>query len=365
MSIIIFLVILALLVLVHEFGHFITAKLSGIRVDEFGLGFPPRAVGIKKGGTIYSLNWIPFGGFVRIFGETPDEASIDGPDKEKSFFNKPKSIQALVLVAGIVFNILFAWLLISIGFMIGMPAPEGYSASMPVTNPKVTVIDVTKNTPASEAGLIQGDVIIHLQAAASSENVQKVTDVQDFVAAHSNQSVTLTYIRGGQQKNAAVTPELGEVPGRATIGVTLEDLGILKLNFFQSVWEGMKLTAYLVQETVVSISLFIYQAVTGRASLSEVTGPVGIAGAVGSAASLGFVYLLSFTALISINLAVINLIPFPALDGGRLLMTLIEKIKGSPINRQYANIVNFVGFIILIGFMLVVTYHDILNLIHH
>jgi regulator of sigma E protease len=139
MTIIIFIIVLAALVFVHELGHFLAAKSSGIRVDEFGLGFPPKLWSFKKGETTYSLNAIPFGGFVKIFGENPDQESIEGPDKNRSFVHKPKYIQAWVLSAGVIFNILFAWILISIGYMVGMPVPVDYSPGVKIDNAIVTI----------------------------------------------------------------------------------------------------------------------------------------------------------------------------------------------------------------------------------
>ncbi len=362
MSVIIFIVALAVLVFVHELGHFITAKLSGIRVDEFGLGFPPKIIGFKRGETTYTLNAIPFGGFVKIFGEDPDGESISGPDSARSFVNKPKSIQALVLVAGILFNIIFAWILISLGFMIGMPVPQGYSQDVQVQNAQVTITAVTPNSPAEKAGLKGGDQITKLQSGVDVVEHPTAADISPFISAHPNKEVAISYTRGDQQGTISVVPTTGIVADHPAIGVSLDELGTLKLPFFKAFYEGAKLTGYLVKSTAEGLAQFIGQAVTGHAKFSDVTGPVGIAGLVGDARQLGEVYLLSFIAFISINLAVINLIPFPALDGGRLLFVLIEKIKGSAISPKIANTVNGIGFGLLLLLMLVVTFHDILKL---
>ena len=365
MTVVLFVIILAALVFVHELGHFLAAKVSGIRVDEFGLGFPPRIVGIKRGETVYSINWIPFGGFVKIFGENPDEESTAGPDKSRSFVHKPKSIQAFVLVAGVTFNALFAWFLLSLGFMIGMPVPAGYSTTAQVAHPQVTIITLVKGDPAEKAGFKEGDILTHLQSGQDAQAITKVDDVQNFIGSHPNQTVAVEYIRSGAKLTANVVPATGIVAERAAIGVSLDEMGVLQLPFFQSVYEGLKLTGFVIQDTAGGLWAFLRQIVVGKAQLSQVTGPVGIAGLVGDAARLGFVYLLSFTAFISINLAVINLIPFPALDGGRLLVTIIEKIKGSAVNAKWINMTNLVGFCILITFMVVVTFHDIWNLFQH
>ncbi|MBX4198217.1 RIP metalloprotease RseP [Candidatus Parcubacteria bacterium] len=363
MTIIVFIIVLAALVFVHELGHFLAAKSSGIRVDEFGLGFPPTLYKFKRGETTYSLNAIPFGGFVKIFGENPDEESMTGPEKERSFFNKPKYIQAWVLAAGVIFNIIFAWLLLSLGFMIGMPVPEGYSSSTIVQNAVLTITDVQPGSPAQKAELKAGDKVIKLQAGyAVAENLT-AEKVQQFVGSRQNQIVTVTFQRGEETKTVDVIPKTGIVSDRAAIGVGLEQLGTLRLPIHKAVWEAMKMTWYLAKAITVGLAVFLYQTVTGNAHLSDVTGPIGIAGMVGDATRLGIVYLLSFTAFISINLAVINLIPFPALDGGRLLFVLIEKIKGTPISSKIANAFNAVGFALLLLLMLVVTFQDIIKLI--
>ncbi|MES2436807.1 MAG: RIP metalloprotease RseP [Patescibacteria group bacterium] len=363
MTVIIFLIVLAVLVFVHELGHFLAAKASGIRVDEFGIGFPPKLFGFKRGETTYTLNAIPFGGFVKIFGENPDEESIGGPDKARSFFNKPKYLQVMVLAAGVTFNIIFAWLLISIGFMIGMPAQQGYSSQVATENSQATILAVPQGSPAELGGLKAGDKVVKLTAGAeSTQGKLSVEQIQSFVATKKDQPVTFDVTRGSEAISVQVTPKEGIVADRAAIGVQLGEVGILKLNFFQAFIEGAKYTAYIIQATAVGLAQFLFQAVTGRADFATVTGPVGIAGMVGDATRLGIVYLLSFTAIISVNLAVINLIPFPALDGGRILFVIIEKIKGSAISPKFANAVNAAGFALLLLLMLVVTFNDILNL---
>ncbi|MDQ3076836.1 MAG: RIP metalloprotease RseP [bacterium] len=362
MTVIIFIIALAVLVFVHELGHFLAAKISGIRVDEFGLGFPPKIFGFKRGETTYTLNAIPFGGFVKIFGEDPNEESIGGPDSARSFVNKPKSLQAMVLVAGVTFNVIFAWILISLGFMIGMPVPQGYVASTQLENTAVTITAVSPNSPAENAGLKAGDKVLRLESGTDVKDNPKPEDVSPFINTHKDQEVSVTYERAGVQDSVAVVPKEGIVANSVAIGISIDELGILKLPIHTALWEGGKLTGSVIKATAVGLGQFIYQAVTGNAKLADVTGPVGIAGLVGDARQLGVVYLLSFIAFISINLAVINLLPFPALDGGRLLFVLIEKIKGSAINPKIANTINGVGFALLLLLMVVVTLQDVIKL---
>lgn len=363
MNIIIFIVILLVLVVSHEFGHFIVAKKFGIRVDEFSFGFPPKLFGKKFGETTYNFNALPLGGYVKIFGENPDEESMNGPDKDRSFVNKPKYVQAFVLLGGVVMNFLVAWLLLSVGFMSGLPssvsaAPSGSN----VSNQYLTVTGVKAKSPAEQAGLKIGDKILHLQTKSDMTDTPSAESLQYFVKKHGNEPVSVTYLRGSEKKETSVTPISGVIDNSPGVGISMDIIGTLKLPVFQSIWEGLKLSCNITKQTVIGFYHLIRDSLTGHGNIASVTGPVGMVGVVGDAAKFGFVYLLSFTALISLNLAVINLMPFPALDGGRLLFLLIEKIKGSRIKPSIANAVNIAGFSLLMLLMLVVTYHDIVKL---
>ncbi|MDE2031201.1 MAG: RIP metalloprotease RseP [Patescibacteria group bacterium] len=364
MSVLIFILILLVLVVSHEFGHFIVAKKSGIRVDEFSFGFPPKLFGVKKGETSYNFNALPFGGYVKIFGESPDEESMNGPDSKRSFINKPKYIQAAVLIAGVVMNFLVAWLLFSVGFMSGLPTSVGAAPQGSIIkNQALTITDVSKNSPAEKAGLQTGDKISHLQSKTDSVDTQTTESIQTFVKNHSGEDIIVSFTRGKETKQTTVIPELNKTTDTPMIGISMDVIGTLKLPIYQAVFEGLKLSWNLVIATIVGFYTLIHNGLIGHGSLAGVTGPVGIVGVVGNAEKFGFIYLLSFTAIISINLAVINLIPFPALDGGRLLFLLIEKIKGSRINPKVANIVNMIGFGLLMVLMVVITYHDVVKLL--
>ncbi len=359
MNIIIFFIILLVLVLVHEFGHFFSAKRFGIRVDEFGFGFPPKLFGKKYGETEYSLNLFPVGGFVKIFGENPDEENISGPDAGRSFVNKPKWQQIIVLFSGIFANFLFAWLLFSISFMSGLPTsvgnePEGYS----VTGANLVVVSVLPGSPAEIAGLKTGDKIVSVYSADGSLEKVNTETFKSFIVSHPNKEISVAYLRGKSNTMNVVKA----TPLASGIGIAMDEIGILKLPFFKALEEGLSLDWSVTKDTVSGIYNLIVRAIEGKGSLSSVTGPVGMIAIVGNAFQFGFVYLLSFTALISVNLAVINLVPFPALDGGRILFVLIEKIKGSSMNPKVANAVNTVGFALLIILMLLITYHDVVRL---
>jgi regulator of sigma E protease len=363
-EVIIFLIILAALVFVHELGHFLAAKLFGIRVDEFALGFPPQLWSKKFGETTYAINLIPFGGYVKIYGENPDDESISGEDSRRSLVNKSKWIQAGVLIAGICFNILFAWVLVSTSLAFGLSADRSDVPARYINNAHLAIIDVEKDSPAAKAGLLAGDSLISLSSTNGSifEGTLTLAGVQDFIATSGKVPITFDYQQGSIQKSVVITPALGIVPGKAAVGIEMDMLGTIKMPFYVAPYYGAKVGWHLVEDTATGLYRFFKGIVIGHADFSQVSGPVGLVGMVGEASRFGFGYLLGFTALISINLALINLIPFPALDGGRILFVIIEAFKGSPIKPKIQNTFNAVGFALLILLMLVVTYKDVANL---
>ncbi len=361
MSILIFIIILALLILVHEFGHFIVAKKSGIKVTEFGLGFPPKIWSKQKGETLYTLNAIPFGGFVKIFGENPDDESVSGPEKDRSIVHKNRLIQAAVLVAGVAFNILFAWILISAGYMVGLPTPVDHIGPGVVSDAHIIITNVEQNSPASRAEIKPGDTIAQISSGKYVAKEVTPEIVSNFIEAHGKEGVTLNLVRGKELLSKNIKAEEGVVEGKLAIGIGMENIGTLKLSFFDALWEGALNTVLTLKQVVLGLGVFFGQILAGDPDLSQVTGPVGIVGLVGDVSQLGFVYLLSFTAIISLNLAVINLLPFPALDGGRLVVVMIEAIIRRRLNAKVLNWVNGIGFSLLILLMVAVTVHDVLK----
>ena len=373
MSIIIFIIILLVLVLVHEFGHFFTAKRFGIRVDEFGFGFPPKLFSFKKGETEYSINALPFGGFVKIFGESFEEADMvevgfldkDSKDLSRSLVSKPKWQQAIVLFAGIFSNFLLAWLLFSIGFMSGLPTSVGAEpAGTTLSDVHLTVVSVLPKSPAEGAGLKVGDKIINIGSGNNFTTYVSPESIKSFVVADAGKEINIGYTRGKNTEiiDTKMIPAISSSTGEPFIGISMDMIGTAKLPFFTALFEGMRLDWSMTKGTAVGLYTLIADGIRGKGSFAGVTGPVGMVGIVGDAYKFGFVYLLSFAALISINLAIINLLPFPALDGGRLFFLLIEKIKGSRINPKFANMANMIGFGILILLMLIITYHDVIKL---
>jgi regulator of sigma E protease len=381
MSVLLFIVILVALILVHEWGHFIVAKKTGMRVDEFGLGFPPKLFGWKRGETEYTFNALPFGGFVKIFGEDPKEGETDpraktsdkagsSPDASlgdasRAFTKQPKLAQAAVLVAGVAMNVIFAWVLLSAGFSIGMPQALSKEEVATAPDARLVITGVLPGSPAERAGLLAGDTV---RALSREDDVFETKDPEEATAfiASSTGGLSVVVLRGTEDVSVAVVPEAGVVesdPERHAIGVSLSAVGIVRLPVHEALVVGTLETARSLQAVVVGLAIFLAGIFTWSADISSVTGPVGIIGIVGDTSAFGFSALIALTAFISLNLAVINLLPFPALDGGRLLFLAIEAVKGSPIRPAIANALNLAGFALLILLMLVVTYNDIARLL--
>jgi regulator of sigma E protease len=365
MSVLVFLIVLVVLILVHEFGHFIVAKLTGMRVDEFGIGFPPRLWSKKIGETEYSINALPFGGFVRIYGE--DATDTDVLRSERAFSARPKLAQALTLVAGITMNLLLAYVLITATLVMGTPRQLEENEVATAQNVQLMISDVLPGSPAAQAGLHIADAITKVEK--SEADTLSTNDPDTFISyvSSTQQPLTLTIERNYQQQTVTVAPKPGVLssdPARPALGVSVTQVGIVPETLAKAPVDGAIYTWGVTKETAKGLAGFFAQAVTLNADLSQVAGPVGIAGAVGNAYADGLAALLSIAAVISINLAIINLLPIPALDGGRLLFVLIEAVIRRPVKPSVAAAVNGVGFFLIILLMLVVTASDILKLIH-
>jgi regulator of sigma E protease len=316
------------------------------------------------------LNWIPFGGFVRIFGESDDGSKLSDEEKKMSLVHKPRWQQFLVMFGGILFNVIFAWVLFSGLFINGMQssvdtAPVGYQFE----STKLLVTQVLQGSPADVGGLKMGDEVKEYFKVSDREGeydpilVQEegLYEISDFInrAAVEGENVGFIVLRNDDNPQVVVMiPESGLVAERYAVGVNLEKVGILKLPFFEALKYGAKSVAHYTTD----MAFGFWQLITGAIAFENVSGPIGIAGQVGETAKLGFVYLVMFTGLLSLNLAVINLVPFPALDGGRILVILIESIVRRRINPSIINWINAIGFTLLIGLMLLVTTKDIIKL---
>jgi regulator of sigma E protease len=330
------------------------ARACGIRVDAFAIGFGPKIVSRTVGETTYSLNLIPFGGYVKIFGENPDNESLNGKDKDRSFISRPKLEQIAVLIAGIMFNFIFAAFLFFITFTLGAPTPlDGYPAYKDrLENPRIAITYVNTGSPAYRAGLKAGDTLI----------VESVEVLQKTINESKTNGVVIEFVRGGVASTTKIFAEQGIVDGRYAIGISMDNIATLKLPLHLAVIEGVRFTVHSITRTITEIYGLVAGIFDGTSSSASIAGPVGIAGMVGERAKLGISHLLMFTAMISINLGVINLVPFPALDGGRILFVIIEAIIRRPIKPVIANVLNTIGFGLLIILMIFVTFKDIAKL---
>ncbi len=363
MSVIIFLGVLFVLVLVHELGHFMTAKWTGMRVDEFGIGFPPKLFGIRKGETLYSFNIFPVGGFVKIYGEdsmgVAEDAGASG-----SFTSKSKWAQSLVLLAGVVMNILFAWLMVSIAF--GLGVESAVTESEATNEARLTITSVLPESPAGKAELLPGVVIKGVEADGDTLKSFTPSAFSAFVETHKDDALTMMYTHKGELRVvelSSVSGIIADKPEQHAIGVALTQVDTLERSVRESVSDAFIYTVTGLRDITLGLGSLLYDTVRFDADFSQLAGPVGIVGLVGEASAYGITALLMFTAFISLNLAVINILPFPALDGGRLLFVIIEAVKGSPINPRYVGIMNTVGFFLLIALMIAVTWNDIARLL--
>lgn len=355
LTVIIFVVVLSVLVFVHELGHFVVAKRAGMKVEEFGFGFPPRIFGIKKRETIYSINWIPFGGFVKILGEDGEHR-----DNPRSFSAAKPGIRAGVIVAGVVMNLILALILLSIGngvgLRIGLTDDKLLNQAKDI---KIQIIQVVENSPARAVGLRILDEIVSARVGNEIKYFKSVIDVQSFVNENRDREVTLEVGRGNKTSEIKLVPRLNPPPGQGALGIELAATGIIKYPWYQAVYKGAEDTFFITGQIVFSYGTIIKNIFTTGHPGVQLSGPVGIAVVTGQAAQIGFAYLIQLVALLSVNLAILNIVPFPALDGGRLLFIGIEKIKGNPVPKKVEATINAVGFAFLIALMFYVTTKDI------
>lgn len=350
-TILIFLGLLLALVLVHEWGHFIVAKKAGCTVEEFGFGFPPRIAGKMWRGTLYSLNLLPIGGFVKIEGENMDE--VNPPPT--SFASKSASWRIAILCAGVAMNMLLAVVLLGIQSGIGSPVVVSDTNREELTNIMTYVLDVAPDSPAAEAGLKQFDRIVRYVDVSQPS----ISDVQRITKEHAGAQERLEIERAGQHLTLEITARANPPEGQGALGISLGETGLLKTTWWKAPWEGVKRTGAMTYGITSQFVSLIQKAFRQEAVGDVLTGPIGIAVYTREAASLGISYFLEFAAMISINLAIINILPLPALDGGRVLFVIIEKLIGRRVPGRVESYAHTAGFLLLIGLMIAITFKDI------
>ncbi len=353
-TIIVFLLVLSIIVFVHEIGHFYTAIKLGIGVEEFGFGFPPRLFGIKRKGILYSVNLIPLGGFVKIKGESGEET-----EDQDSFINQPVWKRSIVLFAGVFMNWVLAFVLLSIGYFIGLPAvlDKDIPAGASVSNEKIQIVEVYPNSAADKNGLKVGDIVL----SVNNKNFNDSLKLQKYLIDNKEEKFDFNIKRGKEEKDLVIQAEkIPKLQGKKLLGVGLTKSAIVSYSWYRAPIEAFKTVIKLTYLIVLAFFHLIINLIKGNGA-GEVSGPIGVAVFAGQALNMGWIYLLQFTALISVNLAVINILPFPALDGGRILFLIIEKIRRKPNNQKIEAIIHNVGFSLLMILIVLVTYKDIVR----
>jgi regulator of sigma E protease len=337
-TIIAFLGVLAVLIIAHEFGHYITARASGVTVEEVGIGFPPRLLSFKHGGTMYSLNAIPLGGYVKMAGE-------EDPKVAGSLASKSIPVRLLALSAGSMMNLLLPLLLFSIAFMVPHNVVYG----------QVQVDEVAANSPAARAGIVAGDTILEV----NGQQVNSLGDLQRNIQLNLGQSITLET----QRETVNVVPRWQPPEGEGAIGVAVRTVSPTVVRESFPFWEAIPMGVVECIETFVLFKNGIISMIIGTLP-RVIGGPVAIAQITGEVAQAGLSPLLEFAAFLSINLGIINLLPLPALDGGRIVFVFLEWIRrGRRVPARIEGMIHMAGFALLIGFILLVTYQDIIRII--
>lgn len=363
LTIIVFVLILGLLIFVHELGHFVMAKRAGIKVEEFGFGFPPRVFGIKRGETIYSINLLPLGGFVKIYGEDGvDKEKIKEIDKGRAFGDKPISTRAIVLVAGVAMNLVLAAFLLGIGHWIGLPTMIEDEDVVGADGAKIQIVQVAFNSPAEQAGIQMGDTVARLKAEDEEIKVEMVGQMQRFISSHEGEEITAVIHRGDEVLEKKMLARVNPPANEGSLGVALARTAIVSQPWYKAIYLGVADTFYMTYAIVIALGGLLWQLISTGKSALEGGGPVYIFNLTGQAAQLGLIYVIQLAAILNINLAIINILPFPALDGGRLLFLGIEKIKGSPVNQNIERIAHTTGFALLILLMVAITWRDVARL---
>lgn len=319
-------IVFTLLVVIHEFGHFIMARLSGVKVEEFAIGMGPKIWGYQAKETLYSIRAFPLGGFCKMLGE--DESNQD----PRAFNNKPILNRIITIAFGPIMNLFLAVLVFSLIF-----------TNVPI------VSEVSENSPASKAGIVTGDKILDINGIAITEWEQ----MRNIISENKGKEIALTFQRDGETKQVKLIPISREGEEGAIIGVSSS---IAYKGF--SISQGIKDTSYVTSEMI----KFLGQLFTGKASMQYVEGPVKIVKRLGEAARVGTAVVLQFAGFLSLNLCIINLLPFPALDGGRLVFLVIEAIRRKPVDPQKEGLVHFIGFVLLMMLSVFIIYKDIITL---
>jgi regulator of sigma E protease len=364
-SAIAFIILLTLLIIIHELGHFTLAKLFKVEVEEFGFGLPPRAMTIFTSGmTKFTLNWIPFGGFVRLKGE--NEIVVEKRFEKGSFASASFTARILILCGGVFMNFILAFVLLTIGFSVGRWVPQFYTSIEELQQAAdageifletgVYITDVLPGSPAAKAGVVKDSAI----QTIDGQPVTKPEDVIEYQKGRS--TVTYGLMEGKEKKLRNVDIRL--VDGKS--GVALLPFAAKLSAPLRSFSKGVELagreTVFMTVNTVKGIG-GLFRSLLTRGRVPEgITGIVGIAVMTYSSVQEGFMTYLRLVALLSLSLAILNILPLPALDGGRLLFVFVEMIIRRPLNQRFELMTNAIGFFLLIGLIVIITLNDVIHL---
>lgn len=364
LTIILFLFILLVLVIVHEFGHFIVAKWTNMRVDEFAFGFPPKLFTKKVGETVYSINALPLGGYVSIWGESgkeEDSANDGAKNNPRAFGNRPAWAQLLVLVAGVTMNMLLA-LVIFIGVSYGkiQMSTDNEIYGTRVQNAVLMVSDAYPDSPAYKAGITPGVTLISVWSKGEKADLTTATSLISFIELHNNNSLIIDYKKiDGTVASTTVASVYGIVPDKKAIGISVISVGYINTTILEAVKIGSIRTydiTIMIFDGLKSLAVSVYK---GESVLKSLSGPIGIARIVGQTSAYGIVPILTLVAILSINLAIFNILPLPALDGGRMIVVIVETISKRKVPFKYYSWVNIIGFLALMLLLVIVTIHDV------
>ena len=359
----IFFAILSILVFVHELGHFAVARFIGVAVEEFGFGLPPRMWGKKIRNTIYSLNWLPIGGFVKLAGEDDEELygqkrlnlAKQGLTLKKYFWARSKKERAAILIAGVAMNFIVAVGITTYLLTQGVMEPSG----------RVHVEKVVAGSPAEKAGIKIGDRIISIVSPLSKlpRELRLPKELIEETKLHQGEQVQLTLVRDGKELTVLLVPRKEYPKGEGPMGVAISDLEFNVYPMSEAPIAATKINIQRAGEMLRSIGRMLWRLATLQPVWSEVAGPIGIAQVTGEAVKFGWKAVLEFMSILSLNLAVLNILPIPALDGGRLAFVFLEKLIGKKIKPAFEKSTHQIGMIVLLLLVLLISINDILRLV--
>lgn len=360
-----FILLLTVLIIIHELGHFTLAKIFKVEVEEFGFGLPPRALTLfQKSGTVFSLNWVPFGGYVRLKGE--NEINLEKRFVQGSFASASIPARLLILSGGVLMNFILAFALLTVGFSVGRWVPNFYGSIEELQDAAakgeisletgVYITGVLPGSPAAKAGIVK-------DSAIQSIDGQKVVSPTDVVAYQKGKRrVTYELMEGTEKNIRSVEVQLSDGRSGVEISAFAAKLSAPRRSVAKAVQLAGKETVFMTKQTVKGITHLMQSLATTGHVPEGITGIVGIAVLTYGSVQEGFMTYLRLVALLSLSLAILNVLPLPALDGGRLLFVLVEMVIRRPLNQRFELITNAVGFFLLIGLIIIITFNDVIHL---